>query len=171
MNINISTATRGKLHAPNIVPRWELIPCLWLNIWANFPPAPQVEFSLGNRYVSRTLCFLSQLEWTARDPDSKEGWNSLQWLKFRLVFHLTRLRDVWILCGDPRENPSFPPHLESVPHISWHLESLVVFNASQVTSPDSSWKFIGIPRSFWKLERDAWSPTSPPEACVLSLQA
>ena len=27
MNVNISKATRGKLHAPHIVPRWELIPC------------------------------------------------------------------------------------------------------------------------------------------------
>ena len=36
---------------------------------------------------------------------------------------------------------------------------------------DSSWKLIGIPRFFWKLERDAWSPTSPPEASVLSFQA
>ena len=35
------------------------------------------------------LCFLSHVEWTARDTDSKEGWISLQWLKFRLVFHLT----------------------------------------------------------------------------------
>ena len=73
MNINISTATRGKPHAPHIVPRWELIPCLWLKIWANFPPAPQVEFSLSNRYVRGTLCFLSQVEWTARDPDSKKA--------------------------------------------------------------------------------------------------
>ena len=73
MNINISTATWGKLHAPHIVPRWELIPCLWLKIWATLPPAPQVEFSLSNRYVRWTLCFLSQVEWTPRDPDSKEG--------------------------------------------------------------------------------------------------
>ena len=89
MKINISTAIRGKLHAQHIVPSWELIPCLWLKIWANFPPAPQVEFSLSNRYVRGNLCFLSQVEWTARDPDSKEGRISLQWLKFRLVFHLT----------------------------------------------------------------------------------
>ena len=41
---------------------------LWLKIWANFPPAPQVEFSLSNRYVRGTLCFLSQVEWSARDP-------------------------------------------------------------------------------------------------------
>ena len=47
-----------------------------------------MEFSLSNRYVRGTLCILSQVEWTARDPDSKEGWISMQWLKFRLVFHL-----------------------------------------------------------------------------------
>ena len=61
MNINVSTATRGKLHAHHIVPRWELIPCLWLKIWAYFRPAPQVEFSLSNRYVRGTLCFC--LKW------------------------------------------------------------------------------------------------------------
>ena len=27
-------------------------------------------------------------------PDSKEGQISLQWLKFRLVLHVTRIRDV-----------------------------------------------------------------------------
>ena len=37
----------------------------------------------------RTLCFLPQVEWTLRGPDSNEGPISLQWLKFRLVFHLT----------------------------------------------------------------------------------
>ena len=36
---------------------------------------------------------------------------------------------------------------------------------------DSSWKWIGIPISLWKLERDPWSPTSPPEVSVLSCQA
>ena len=43
---------------------------------------------LSNRYVRGTLCFLSQVEWTSRDPDSKEGRISLQRLKFRLVLHL-----------------------------------------------------------------------------------
>ena len=27
-------------------------------------------------------------------PDSKEAWISLQWLKFKLMFHVTRGRDV-----------------------------------------------------------------------------
>ena len=118
MNINITTATRGKLHAPHIVPRWELIPCLWLKIWAKFPLAPQVEFSLSNRYVRGTLCFLSQVKWTARDPDSKEGQISLQCLKFRLVFHLTRWRDVGIPCGDSGGSHSSPPHLDRGNHIT-----------------------------------------------------
>ena len=47
-----------------------------------------MEFSLSNRYVRGTLCFLSQVEWTARDPDSKEGRISLKWLECRIVFHL-----------------------------------------------------------------------------------
>ena len=50
----------------------------------------QEEFSLSSRDVRGTLCFLSQVEWTPRGPDSKEGTISLQWLKFRLVIHLTR---------------------------------------------------------------------------------
>ena len=57
--------------------------------FASFPQAPQEEFSLSSRDVSETLCFLSQVEWTPRGSDSKEGTISLQWLKFRLVFHLT----------------------------------------------------------------------------------
>ena len=69
------------------------------------------------KYVRVTLCFLSQGEWTARDPDSKEGPISLQWLKFRLVFHLTRWMDVWIPCGDHRESHS-SPHLDRGNHIT-----------------------------------------------------
>ena len=41
----------------------------------------------------------------------------------------------------------------------------------KLTRFDSSWKLIGIPISLWKLERDPWSPTSPPEVSVLSCQA
>ena len=32
----------------------------------------------------------SEVQWTPRCPDSKEGWVSLQRLKCRLIFHLTR---------------------------------------------------------------------------------
>ena len=53
----------------------------------------------------------------------------------------------------------------------WHLERHTEFNASKNDEPDSSWKLIGITISLWKLERDAWSATSPPEASVLSSQA
>ena len=53
---------------------------------ASFSQAPQEEFSLSTRDVSGTLCFLSQVEWTPRGPDYKEGPISLQWLKFRLFF-------------------------------------------------------------------------------------
>ena len=144
MNINISTATRGKLHVPHIVPRCDMIPCLWLKIWANFPPAPQVEFSLSNRYVRGTLCFLSQVECTPRDPDSKEARTSLQWLKFRLVLHLTRWRHVWIPSGDPRESRRSPPHLDRVYHITWHLERHTEFKASK---GDDAWIFLKMVRN------------------------
>ena len=53
---------------------------------AKFPQALQEDFSLSRKDVRGTLCFLSQVEWTPRGPDSKEGAISLQWLKFRLVF-------------------------------------------------------------------------------------
>ena len=57
---------------------------------SHFPQTPQEEFSVSNRYVRGTLCFLPEVEWTPRCTDSKEGRISLQWLKCRLVFHLTR---------------------------------------------------------------------------------
>ena len=117
MNINFSTATRGKLHVPHMVPRWELIPCLWLKRCASFPQAPQEEFSLNRRKVRGTLHFLSQVEWTPRGPDSKDGTISLQWIKFRLVFHLTRWRHVWIHWGDPWGSHRFLPHLDMGPLI------------------------------------------------------
>ena len=117
MNINFSTGTWGNLHPPHIFSRWELIPCLWLKWWAKFPQAPQEEFSLHNWYVRGTLCFFSQVEWNPTRPDSKEGWIFLQWLKFRLVFHLTRWRHVWIPCGDPLESHRSLPHLDRGNHI------------------------------------------------------
>ena len=51
-------------------------------------------------------------------PDSKEGQISLQWLKIRLVFHVTRWRDVWIPCGDARESRRSPSHLDRGNHIT-----------------------------------------------------
>ena len=171
MNINFSTAPPGKLHAHHIVSRWELIPCLWLQRWATFPQAPQEEFSLSNRNVSGTLCFLSQVEWNLRRSDSKEGWISLQWIKFRLIFHLTRWRDVWIHSGYPRESRRSPPHLDRGLTSLWHLKRHTEFTASNVTRPDSSWKFIWIQISLCQLESETRSPASPPEASVLSCQA
>ena len=61
---------------------------------ANFPQAPQEEASPSNRHVKGPLSLLPQVEWTPRCPDTKECWISLQWLECRLVFHLTRRRDV-----------------------------------------------------------------------------
>ena len=57
---------------------------------SQLPQAPEEEFSLSSIDVRGNLCFLSQVEWTPRDPDSKEGLIYLQWLKFRLIIHLTR---------------------------------------------------------------------------------
>ena len=49
--------------------------------------------------------------------DSKEGRISLQWLKFRLVFHVTRWRAVLVPCGEPRESRRSPPHMDRGNHI------------------------------------------------------
>ena len=57
-NTNFSTGTRGKLHAPHILLRRELIPRILLKRKASFPQAPQEELSLSYQYVRGTLCFL-----------------------------------------------------------------------------------------------------------------
>ena len=80
-----STAIQGKLRAPHIMLRWEL--------------------------MRGTLSLLPQVDWILRCPDSKEAWISLQWLQWRLLFHLTRWRDVWIPCVDTGGSP--------VPTSSW----------------------------------------------------
>ena len=46
-----------------------------------------------------------------------------------------------ILCGDTRENPSSPPHLDRGPHSPWHLERPVDFKASKA---DEAWLFLKI---------------------------
>ena len=50
-----------------------MIPCLRLKRYANFLQALQEEPSLRNRYVTGTLCFLPEVEWTPRCPDSKKA--------------------------------------------------------------------------------------------------
>ena len=171
MNIIFSTADQAKFHAPHIVSIRELIPCLWWKMWANFPQAPQVGFSLSNRYVTGTLCFLSQVEWSTRGPDSTEDRISLQWLKFRLVFHLTRWRDVWIPCGDPRESCRSLPHLDRKNHILLTTCEAQGIQCFKRWGCLTLWKWIGIPISVFQLESEPRSPASLPEASVLSCQA
>ena len=144
MNIHFNTAARRKFHAPHIVSTWELIPCLLLKIWANFPSSPQVEFFLSNRYVIGTLCFLSQVEWTARDPDSKEGRISLQWLKLRLVFHVTR----WSMSESPVETlaKAIVVRLIWIGGFTslWYLERHTELKASK---GDDAWLFLKMDRN------------------------
>ena len=88
--------------------------------------------------------FRSHVEWTPRDPDSKEGRTSLQWLKFRLVFHLTRWRDVWIPCRDPWESHSslliWIRGITSPGYFERHTE----FKASK---GDDAWLFLKMDRN------------------------
>ena len=88
-NTNFSTGNQGKLHAPHIISRRELIPRILLKRFATFPQGPQEEPSLSNQYVRGTLNLLRHVQWIARFPDSKESRISLQWLEGRLVFLLT----------------------------------------------------------------------------------
>ena len=87
-NTNFSTGTPGKLHAPHIISRKELIPRILFKRLATFPQAPQEEPPLSNRYMRGTLNFLPHVQWIRKLPDTKESRNSLQWLECRLVFHL-----------------------------------------------------------------------------------
>ena len=171
MNINISTATRGKFHVPHIIRRWELIPCLWLNIWANFPPATQVKFSFSNRYVRGTLCFLSQGNGPRETLTKKKaglpysGVNSGS-------FCISRDEGM-------SESPVETLEKAIVLRVIW-IGGIQHFDTSRgtrysrlqnVTMPDSFWKWIGIPISLFQLESEPWSPASLPEASVLSCQA
>ena len=88
-NTNFSTGTRGKLHAPHMISRKELIPRILLKREATFPQAPQEELSLSNQYMRGSLNSLPHVQWIPRFPDSKESRISLQWLEWRLVFHQT----------------------------------------------------------------------------------
>ena len=93
-NTSFSTGPRGKLNAPHIISRRELIPGILLKREATCPQAPQSEASLSNLYVRGTLNLVPHVQWIPRFPDSKESRISLQWLECRLVFYLTIQRDV-----------------------------------------------------------------------------
>ena len=56
----------------------ERIPRILLKRKANFPQAPQEEFSLRNIYVRGNLSFLLQVKYTPSCPEAKEGRISLQ---------------------------------------------------------------------------------------------
>ena len=167
MNINFSTATRGKHHAPHIVPRWDLIPSLWLKRCASFPKAPQEEPSLRNQYVRGTLNLLPHVQWILRFPDSKESLISMPELNAGSSF----------ISQDKGISESSVQSLEKALGHSliwtWGLSSLDTLRdprcsmLQKVPRPDTSWKLIGITISLWKLEKDTWSPTSTSEASVL----
>ena len=97
-----------------------------------------MEFSLSNRYVRGTLCFLSQVEWTARETDSKVGRISLQWLKFRPVFHLT--------IEGMSESPEETLEKAIVLRLIW-IEGITSFDTSRVTR-NSRLQKVTMPDSF-----------------------
>ena len=132
------------LHAHYIICRWELNPCLRLKRLANFPQAPQGEFSLRNMYVRRTLCFLLQVKRTPRCPDSKEAWISLQRLNAGSSFISQDGR----MSESPVETlqKDLGLHLISTRGFTylWQLERHAEFSASKA---NDAWHFLNTVRN------------------------
>ena len=85
------------------------------------------------------------LKWNGPErPWLKRRRTFLQCLKFRLVLHITRWRDVWIPCGDARDSHSSPPHLERGITSLWYLERHTEFKASK---GDDAWFFLKMNRN------------------------
>ena len=64
----------------------------------------------------------------------KKSWISLQSLKCKLIFHITRWKDVWITCRDPTESPTSPPHGNKGTHIPltpWEAREFQCFKSWQ----------------------------------------
>ena len=61
-----------------------------------------------------------------------------------LIVHITRGKDVWVPCRDPRKRPRPPLHLKNGPNMLWQLESHVEFSASNF---DDAWQFFNIVRN------------------------
>ena len=112
------------------------------------------------------------LKWNVpREAWLKKGQISLQWLKFRLVFHVTRWRDVWIPCGDPRQRRSSPPHLDNGNHISLIPREAHVHQGFKI---DEAWLFLKIDRNtkiFLETRKGHVVSHLTSEASLLSFQA
>ena len=118
-----------------------------------------------------TLSFLPQAEWILRCSDSKEGQIPRSGLNAGSYF-ISQDEGVSEWPVETLEKALGPRLIWT-----WALTTLYTSRGTQnsmhkkVTMPDSSGKLTGIPISKWKLEREAWSDASPPEASVLSCQA
>ena len=92
-------------------------------------------------YVRRTLCFLLQVKWTPRCPDSKEGWISLQRLNAGTSFISQAER----MPESPVETleKALGLHLIWTMGLTsfWHLERLAEYTASKV---DDARHFLNI---------------------------
>ena len=131
-----------------------------------------LKWSFPQQYVGERDSVISFSFGMYRErPDSKESLISLQWLKFSIVFHLTRWRDVWIPC----ETIEKAVVLRLIGQGESHQfdNSRVTRNSmlQRVTIPEYFWKWIGIPISLFQIENEPRSPASPPVASVLSCYA
>ena len=69
---------------------------------------------------------------------------SLQRLKCRLIFNITRWKDVRITNRDPRESTSTPPPLDKGPHITLTTQEAHRFQCFKV---DDAWLFLNSVRN------------------------
>ena len=61
-----------------------------------------------------------------------------------LIVHITRWKDVWVPCRDPRKIPRPPLHLKNGSNMIWQIESHLEFTASNFDDP---WQFFNIVRN------------------------
>ena len=103
-----------------------------IEVVGQLPQAPQEEFSLRNMYVRGTLCFLLQVKWTPRCPDSKEGRISLQSLNAGSSF-ISQEESMSESPVETLQESLVLPLITTCGLTSLcHLESYAEFNASKV---------------------------------------
>ena len=79
-----------------------------------------------------------EMPWLQRSPNYTAEASCM------LIVYITRWKDVWVPCRDPRNSPRLPLHLKNGPNMTLTLESYVEFTASNF---DDAWQFLNIVRN------------------------
>ena len=117
-----------------------------------------------------TLCFLLQVKWTPRFPNSKEGRISLQRLNAGSLF-ISQDESMYDSTLETLQK-ALGLHLISIRVLTflWHRRGLRSSVLQKLRMPDTSWVLLGISISLRQLESDPRSHASLLEASVLSCQ-